>query len=109
MQERRNGFRAGVSFPIECNVLPRRNYFYTVSKDLSACGAKIVSHDFLPQGNVVKLNINLIDKVIDLKAKVVWCSKERIAERYVAGLEFMEVSEPNKGALSQFLSKIYNS
>ncbi|MDD5195114.1 MAG: PilZ domain-containing protein [Candidatus Omnitrophica bacterium] len=109
MNERRNSFRAGVSFPVECNLLPQRNYFYTVSKDLSVSGIRIVSNDFLSCGNCLKLNINLIDKVVDLKAQVVWCSKERVADRYVAGLKFMEISENNKGELSQLLKKIYNS
>ncbi|MFH1875432.1 MAG: PilZ domain-containing protein [Candidatus Omnitrophota bacterium] len=109
MQERRSDFRAGVSFPVECSKLPARSYFYTVSRDLSATGVRIVSNDFLACGETFKLNINLIDAIVDIKAKVVWCAKESVADRYSAGLQFVEVSESSKGALTRLLSKMYNA
>lgn len=109
MIEKRVFPRANVSFPVECSALPRRSYFYTVSKDLSMGGVKILTNEFLPKENCVKVNINLIDKVVGVKAKVIWCNKERISERYCAGLEFLEINKSNQDALLQFLSKIYNS
>ena len=98
--ERRKNTRAYVSFPVECNVLPGKGYFYTVSKDLSTGGARIVSNEFLQKENQLMLNINFIDKVMDVKAKVVWCNKERTVERYCAGLKFIEVPEENKKYLT---------
>tara|TARA_B100000315_G_C14557241_1_gene578760 strand:+ start:1670 stop:1999 length:330 start_codon:yes stop_codon:yes gene_type:complete len=109
MRERRQNERVGVSFPVECRTLPSKNYFYTVSKDLSANGARIVSNEFLAKNNELKLNINLIDKVLNIKARVSWCNKERSAERFSTGLEFLELTEPNKKTLSAFLNKIVNS
>lgn len=104
--ERRTYSRIDISFPVECNILPKRNYFYTVSKDLSSAGVKILSNDFLSKGNFLKVNINLIDNVINLKAKVAWCNKERVCERYSAGLEFIEINEKDRVMLSDFLNKI---
>ncbi|MCP4653508.1 MAG: PilZ domain-containing protein [Candidatus Omnitrophica bacterium] len=104
--ERRTAPRTGISFPVECNFLPRRNYFYTVSRNLSDTGAKITTSDFIPKGNYVKVHINLIDRVVDLKAKVAWCSKERSSERYSAGLEFVELNKTNKNALAGLLKTI---
>lgn len=109
MQERRNDFRAGVAFPVECSKLPARSYFYTVSRDLSATGVRILSNDFLASGDTFKLNINLIDAILDIKAKVVWCTKESVADRYSAGLRFLEVSESSKGVLTRLLSKMHNA
>lgn len=103
MDERRKNPRAYVSFPIECNLLPKGDYFYTVSKDLSIGGARILSNEFISKNNCLKLNINFIDKVVDLKAKIVWCNKERVAERYAAGLEFQELSDENKRYLYSIL------
>ena len=109
MNERRKFPRINVSFPIECRTLPSRNYFYTVSKDLSVGGTRILSNDFLPKDNELKLNINLIDKVLNIKARVSWCTKERTAQRYTTGLQFLELDEPDKKALAKFLSAITQS
>jgi c-di-GMP-binding flagellar brake protein YcgR len=98
--DKRKNSRSPVSFPIECNILPGKDYFYTVTKDLSVGGVRILSDEFLPKNNCLKLNINLIDKVLGLKAKVVWCNKERVSDRYSAGLEFVEMPEENKNYLN---------
>jgi hypothetical protein len=52
----------------------------------------------------------MIDKMLYLRAKVAWCSKERTScERYIAGLEFVAPNKENEKELSCFLNKIYNS
>jgi len=109
MNNKREFPRVGVSFPVECKPLPTRNYFYTVSKDLSLGGVKIISSTFLPKNNTLKVNINLIDSMLDLKAKVAWCNKERLSERYTTGLEFVETSESSKKKLFQFLNRIFSA
>ena len=109
MAENRKFPRAGISFPIECRPLPEKNYFYTVSKDLSLGGVKIISNQFLPKNDTLKVSINLIDKVLDLKAKVAWCNQERMSDRYSAGLEFVETSEQSKEKLISFLNRIFNA
>lgn len=101
--EKRRNQRSSISFPIECNVLPGKDYFYTVTKDLSVGGVRILSDDFLSKNNCLKLNINLIDKVLGVKAKVVWCNKERACERYSAGLEFLEIADDCKNHLSSII------
>jgi len=103
MDERRKAPRVGVSFPVECNILPAKDYFYTVSKDLSVSGVKIITNDFLARNHFLKLNINLIDNVLGLKARVAWCNKERAVDRYSAGLEFVEIDEQNRQYLSSII------
>ena len=103
MEDRRRSSRIGVSFPVECRFLPRRDYFYTVSKNLSLHGVKIISDNFLPKGDSSKVSINLVNRIVEMKAKVVWCSKERLSERFSAGLEFVEINDRNKKMLAEFL------
>jgi c-di-GMP-binding flagellar brake protein YcgR len=109
MEERRKYPRVNVSFPVECKNLPTQDYFYTVSKDLSLVGVKIVSNAFLTKGDILALNLNLVNRVLNLKAKVAWCNRERVADRYAVGLEFIEVGNTLKDKLSAFLNKIYNA
>jgi len=107
MDERRASPRVGISFPVECKTLPSREYFYTVCKDLSMIGIKIISNDFIPKDSFLKLHVNLVDSVVELKAKLVWCNKERCSDRYSAGLQFVEVNERGKETLSLFLDKVF--
>lgn len=103
-QNRRKIQRVGVSFPVECDLLPMRTYFYTVSKDLSNDGARIITDRFLAKGDILRININLIDQIMEIKARVAWCNKERASERYLTGVEFLEINHTTKGALSKLLS-----
>tara|TARA_B100000315_G_C14475077_1_gene540232 strand:+ start:364 stop:693 length:330 start_codon:yes stop_codon:yes gene_type:complete len=107
MAEKRKHPRTNISFPVECSVLPQRKYFYTVSRDLSLGGVKILSNIFLPKNDSFKLTINLIDKTLDVKAKVAWCNSERMMDRYSAGLEFVEINQTSQKGLSGFLDKIF--
>jgi len=110
MEERRKSSRVHISFPIECRVLPeRKKIFYTVTKNLSIGGVKILSEEFFPKEKTLKININLINEIIEVKAKVVWCNKEPYSERYQMGLCFLEMNKKNKDQLKAFLEKIYHS
>lgn len=110
MKEQRKEPRVKVSFPVSCTVLPeRKKYFYTVSKDLSLSGIRIISEKFLASGKDIKLSIDLINEVAELKAKIVWCNKEPYVERYYAGLKFLETNKETKEKLENFLQKTYSS
>jgi len=106
MAERREYPRMGISFPVECASLPQRKYFYTVSKNLSLGGVKIISYKFIPKEKLLKLDLNFIDQVLKLKVKVAWCNQERAAGRYLVGLEFVEADEMTKNSISEFLNTI---
>ena len=106
MEERRKYPRLDVSFPVECNVLTQKIYFYTISKDLSLGGIKILSNEFIPKDHFMKLRINLIDEIVSLKARVAWCNQKRISERYLIGLEFIEMNERIQRDVFKFLNKV---
>ncbi|MCM8824084.1 MAG: PilZ domain-containing protein [Candidatus Omnitrophica bacterium] len=104
MEDRRKDERFNVSFTVGCEDLSNHHYFYTVSKDLSTNGMKIITNYFLPRGNTLKINLYLIDKVVNLKAKVIWSNKERYCDRYYAGLFLTEISEGDKPYILEFLN-----
>jgi c-di-GMP-binding flagellar brake protein YcgR len=92
MEERRKYPRIITSLPAECTMINGKDYFYTVTKDISLGGAQLLSGHFIPKDSVLKLALNFIDSLITVKAKVAWCNKKRACERYNLGLEFVEVS-----------------
>ena len=109
MKERRKQQRVSVSFPVECKLLPSKDYFYTVSKDLSLGGAKILSSEQLMKKDKLNLSVNLIKAVLNVDAKVSWCWKDKISQRYATGLEFIGLTDSDKNELAEFLTKITNS
>jgi len=106
MEERRKYPRTEISFPLECKMLPDAGYFYTVSKNLSLAGIKIISDQFIPKDSIVRLHVNFIDMVIDIKARVTWCSKQRTSDRYTVGLEFVEKTDAHELNIAHFLRNI---
>ena len=106
MKNQRKFHRYGISFPVECKPLFSHLYFYTVSKDLSIGGLKIISKDFLSKDSLIKLNVNLIDRILDIKAKIAWCNNGRASERYISGIEFVEMNQISKIELFELISEI---
>ncbi len=106
MDNRRRFSRTNISLPLEAIPFSPKKYFHTVSRDLSLIGARLTMSDFIAQGNFLRIDLNLIDCVLYLKAKIVWCNRERFSERYVAGLEFVEVDDNSRRIIAQFLQKV---
>ncbi len=105
MEERRRYPRYDVSFPIECKRTGITRYFYTVTKDLSLGGVKLLSNDFIPKGEVFKSSLNLVKQVFDFQAKIAWCSREKYSDRYLAGVEFINMPNSYKKQYLSFLRK----
>lgn len=103
MLERRKNSRLDISFPVACNMLSKNHYFYTVSKNLCVGGLGIICSEFISVNSPLKISVNIIDRVITLKAKVIWCNRRRISDRYSVGLEFLEVNQANKHHIDHFL------
>jgi len=109
-KERRNFPRVDISFPVECELLPeRKKIFYTVTKNLSIEGAKILTEEFFPKDSMLRINLNLINEMVIAKTKVVWCNKEPYSERYQIGLYFLEINRKNKDKLKALIDKIFHS
>ena len=106
MRQRRKNPRINVSFTVGCCPLTKKKFFYTVSKDLSLQGIKLLSSCFFPKGTKIKLQINLIDKVLRFIGEVVWCNEEKGNNRYLLGFQFVGVTQSSQKELNLFLEKI---
>ena len=95
MTERRKVYRIKAHFFVDGNIILKdeKKNFSAVSEDLSPQGIKILCEEFLPTGNKLKLNIHLIDKIVEMEAEVVWCKKDYSLDTFSAGLNFLK-AEP---------------
>lgn len=106
MEEKRKYPRYKLSFPIECKRPGFSQYFYTVTKDLSLGGARIVTNDFFPKDGIFKVSLNMVKQIFNFKAKVSWCNQERFSDRYSLGCEFIEIPQIYKNQYQNFLNTV---
>jgi len=109
MKEKRKHRRVRISFPVRCETLQSRKPFYTVFKDISKGGLKIITEEFIGVNNLIKFEINLIDTLIRGKGRIAWCNSQPYSERYWAGIEFTDIDALAEKKLSNFLSNIIPS
>ncbi len=98
--------RVRISFPVECQSLANKKFFYTVFKDISKGGLKLLSDEFIKIDSKLKIEINLIDQIIKGVGKVVWCQQQPYGDHYTAGVQFTEIDQNDEKVLSSFLSQI---
>lgn len=108
-KDKRKNPRADSAFCLECSNPRVKTYFDSVCKDISSGGVKILTDTKLKTGDEMKVNINMVDKVIAVDTKVAWCAKQQTANRYLAGLEITTISDQDKKELTRFLNRIFRS
>ncbi len=106
MIERRQDERIKASFPVECTLLSSKDYFYTVTKDVSLGGVQILTSSFIAKDSILKLALNFIDSLVTIKVQVAWCNQKRNCERYSVGLVFSETSSSFKRNISRLLNTL---
>jgi len=106
VREKRKHARINISFPIGCQIQGAKKPFYTVFKDISQGGVKVITDNFMKKDSRIKLEINLIDKIIRGIGKVAWCRQKPYSDAYIAGIEFMEITPAGNQALKHLLSQL---
>ena len=109
MEEKRKFQRVNISFPIKCESSETKNSFYTVFKDISKGGVKLITNEFMKINKQLKIEINLVSKLIKGKGRVAWCNAQPYSDRYIAGIEFTELSKESEKELASFLAEIIPS
>ena len=71
--------------------LPKEKVIHNLSKDISASGARIQAHLFLPIDTLLKIDITLktVQQMITVMGKVKWIKIIIDDESYEAGVEFV--------------------
>ena len=71
--------------------LPKEKVIHNFSKDISASGARIQAHLFLPIDTLLKIDITLktVQQMITVMGKIKWIKIIYEDESYEAGVEFV--------------------
>jgi c-di-GMP-binding flagellar brake protein YcgR len=98
MKERRKSERVkelneiAISILSEDKNIPKNEFLYNYSKDISAAGAKIESNILLPVDTLIKIDFKLktLEKQITALGKVKWIKVMIEDKSYEAGVEFVD-------------------
>ena len=102
-KENRAHQRHKISLPVEYKTVSPKKYFYTVTKDISSGGINLIVEDSIAMNSQVKLNLNLINKIIPIDAKVIWCHQQKETHRHYIGLKFSGINSSLDNELLKFI------
>ena len=116
--ERRNFVRIPFHFPtrfVLCGFNKEKlkeegTYQYAYCNDIGLGGIQIRTSDKLKMGKYVKLKLllpfnNLENKTLFLTGQVVWSMKEEEGDKYISGIQFLDVSDEEKEILNNFIKE----
>ncbi len=86
--------------------LPKEKIISTLSKDISASGAKIQSNSFLPVDTPLKIKVTFKNplQIITVFGKVKWIRSRSRDSFYEAGVEFFNTPDEEIKKLAEYIS-----
>ncbi|MFQ5681522.1 MAG: PilZ domain-containing protein [Candidatus Omnitrophota bacterium] len=95
-------------YSIPIKYCPKNNTasIYTVTRDISVGGLKILTHSFLPRGTNVSVEVKVPSSsgVVNALASVVWSNRISHSEQYLSGLRFSEIEDRDKKNISDLVN-----
>lgn len=72
--------------------------------DISKGGLSFLNDRFIPRGNALMLEVNILSRVLSFIGKVTWARALPHSDRYHIGIEFWEASLQDKNFLGDYIS-----
>ncbi|MDP1853745.1 MAG: PilZ domain-containing protein [Candidatus Omnitrophota bacterium] len=103
--EQRRFPRFGYSIPLKYRQDNQNTPTYTVTRDISVGGLKLLTNNFIPRGTEIQIEVELphLD-LVNTSATVVWSSRINHSEEYLSGIRFTELNETSKGNITDLVS-----
>lgn len=103
--EQRRFPRFHYSIPIKYHQQDQAVPAYTVTRDLSVGGIKLLANHFIPRGTGMQIEVDIPRlETINASAKVVWSSRISHTDEYLCGLNFSNLGETDKKNISELVS-----
>ena len=97
------------SIPLKYRIKNDHISTFTVTRDISTGGLKIITNKYLPRGTNIHIEINLPPKhTINATVTSIWSRRVDHSEQYLAGAKFLEINmldEKNIQELVQYALK----
>jgi c-di-GMP-binding flagellar brake protein YcgR len=101
--ESRGSSRFWAPHTVRCEDKKAHNPFYTVIKDVSEGGFRMVAESPIAIDTELDIDINLISERFRSSGRVRWCSEKADNGRFSVGVQFSDLSEEQLAKLHSFL------
>ncbi|PIQ89562.1 MAG: hypothetical protein COV72_02760 [Candidatus Omnitrophica bacterium CG11_big_fil_rev_8_21_14_0_20_42_13] len=97
--------RFNYSIPVKYQLRNELIPFYTVTRDISVGGLKILTNKFIPPNTDISIEVKLTsERIINAKTKVAWSNRIEHSEQYLSGLKFFEINPDDRQNVSELVS-----
>lgn len=101
--EKRNSPRIKLHRPLRYQIRGRREFYNTISDDISTGGIGFVNNKFIAPLTPVMLEINILSRILRPVGIVAWSYPLPHSNRYRLGMEFLELDPGEKNYLKDFI------
>lgn len=103
--EQRRFPRFNYSIPIKYRQQNQTAPAYTVTRDISVGGLKLLANDYIPRGTEIQLEVELphLD-LINASGTVAYSSRINHSDQYLSGIRFTGINEENRQSISDLVS-----
>jgi len=108
LRERRRFVRIPRDLEIFYEVLSKKIFRDTITKDISQGGIRFVTDEFIAKDSILKIRLILrkIHFTFEAYVKVVWIKKESRSGRYEIGVEFTNIPDDAAKLLVAYLTNV---
>jgi hypothetical protein len=103
-KEKRRFPRLSAKFPIRYQMKRGGFFACALTADLSLSGTRLNTDRFFPRGLNLNLELNILSKIINPVGRVVWSQPLPRTDRYQMGVEFIEISPPDRSYLFDYIN-----
>lgn len=103
--EQRRFPRFHYSIPIKYKQPDKPGPTYTVTRDISVGGMRLLTNSFIPRHTKLGLEVEVPPKnVVNAEATVVWSNRINHSDQYLSGVKFSDLNENDKRNISDLVS-----
>ena len=102
-QEKRKFPRLKTKAAMRFEVRGENHFKNALSDDISLGGTSFVNDKFIAPKTTLRMQINLLNHIINPIAKVSWVTPVAHSDRYRMGVEFLELNNPEKNYLNDYI------
>lgn len=96
--------RVPCRFALRYQVRGAGHFDNALSEDISVNGISFVNNSFIPVDTHLGFEINVCQMMLSPVGKVAWVARLPYAQRYRVGIEFIELEQPGKNYLSDYVA-----
>lgn len=105
-EEHRRFLRVKLHLPVSYQIKGKGKFNSILTDNISVGGIGFINKDFIAPGTYVHLDVNVGHKVIGTTGKIAWAASLPHSDRYILGIEFLEVNPLDHNFLQNYIDKI---